>query len=399
MKKSILFCMHSLEIGGAERALLGLLYSIDYEKYDVDLFLMRHHGEFMKMLPPNVHLLPEIREYTGLAVPMVSLIKRGLFGVCLGRLEAKVRSKLYQKQNPHTGDSSVELEYSHKYTRRFMPEISSKEYDLAVSFLTPHYFAAEKVRAKKRVAWIHTDYSTLQVDATSELAMWEKYDNIISISEDCTAGFVQVFPTLKDKIVLIQNISSPKLIQMQADEFDAKKEMRTDGKTVLLSIGRYAFQKNFDNVPDICRRMLEKGVNVKWYLIGFGSDEMRIHEKIRENGMEEHVIMLGKRSNPYPYIKACDVYVQPSRYEGKAVTVREAQILCKPVIITNYPTASSQIEEGIDGVIVPLDNKACAEEMAAILTSSEVTERLKRNCENRNYNNTAEAEKLYGLIG
>ena len=186
---------------------------------------------------------------------------------------------------------------------------------------------------------------------------------------------------------------------MQADEFDAGEEMRTDGGTVLLSIGRYAFQKNFDNVPDICRRMLEKGVNVKWYLIGFGSDEMRIHEKIRENGMEEHVIMMGKRSNPYPYIKACDVYVQPSRYEGKAVTVREAQILCKPVIITNYPTASSQIEEGIDGVIVPLDNKACAEEMAAILTNSEVTERLKRNCENRNYNNTAEAEKLYDLIG
>ena len=83
--------------------------------------------------------------------------------------------------------------------------------------------------------------------------------------------------------------------------------------------------------------------------------------------MEENVIILGKRSNPYPYIKTCDIYVQPSRYEGKSVTVREAQMLCKPVVVTNYPTAKSQINDGVDGVIVPMDNEGCAEGIVAFI--------------------------------
>ena len=81
--------------------------------------------------------------------------------------------------------------------------------------------------------------------------------------------------------------------------------------------------------------------------------------------MQERVIILGKKNNPYPYMRACDLYVQPSRYEGKAVTVREAQLLGKPVVITNYATSASQLEDGADGVIVPMDNAGCAEGSAA----------------------------------
>ena len=85
-----------------------------------------------------------------------------------------------------------------------------------------------------------------------------------------------------------------------------------------------------------------------------------IRSKITEAGMENHVIILGKKSNPYPYIKACDIYVQPSRYEGNSVTVREAQILCKPVVVTDYSTVRNQVRNGEDGVIVPMDNSECA---------------------------------------
>ena len=92
--------------------------------------------------------------------------------------------------------------------------------------------------------------------------------------------------------------------------------------------------------------------------------------------MENHVIILGKRSNPYPYIKACDIYVQPSRYEGKSVTVREAQMLCKPIVVTNYPTASSQIRDGVDGVIVPMDNEGCAQGIARVILDAPLRQRL-----------------------
>lgn len=399
MKKNILIFSHALEIGGAERALLGLLHSIDYSLYDVDLFLMRHEGELMDMIPDNVNLLPEIKEYTGLAVPMASLIKKRLFGVCFGRIEAKIRAKLFSMKSHQSGDSSVELEYSHKYTSKFMPSISDKKYDLAISFLTPHYFVAGKVEAKKKIAWIHTDYSMLHVDKDSEFEMWKRFDHIISISDDCTKGFLSLYPSLASKIVLMENISSPELIRKQSEQFNVRDEMMAGDGLVLLSIGRYSHQKNFDNVPDICRRVLEKGINLTWYLIGFGPEEDLIREKIREFHMEKHVIILGKRTNPYPYIKACDVYVQPSRYEGKAVTVREAQILHKPVIITDYPTAPSQVENGNDGIIVSLDNEECAAAMFDILSSHTRMSMLEKNCSHKNYDNCSEVNKLYQLIG
>ena len=196
------------------------------------------------------------------------------------------------------------------------------------------------------------------------------------------------------------------------------------GRVIALSIGRYAYQKNFDNIPEIClelmkllsigrfctaknydnvpeitRLMAESGVvDLKWYIIGYGGDEALIRQKIKEAGMEEHVILLGKKENPYPYIKACDIYVQPSRYEGKSVTVREAQMLCKPVVVTAYPTASSQIRDGIDGVIVPLDNDGCAKGLAQFIADKALQERIVHYLKTHDYANATEVEKIYDLM-
>ncbi len=168
--------------------------------------------------------------------------------------------------------------------------------------------------------------------------------------------------------------------------------------TRLLSVGRFSEAKNYDNVPDICRRMVKEGVDVKWFIIGFGGDEQLIRRKIEEAGMQEHVIILGKRSNPYPYIKACDIYVQPSRYEGKSVTVREAQMLCKPVVVTDYPTASSQIKNGVDGVIVPMANEGCAKGLAEVIADKTLQERLVGYLKTHDYGNESEVEKIYRMI-
>ena len=114
--------------------------------------------------------------------------------------------------------------------------------------------------------------------------------------------------------------------------------------------------------------------------------------------MENYVIILGKKENPYPYIKMCDVYVQPSRYEGKCVAVREAQILGKPVVITSYATAESQLEDGVDGIIVPMDNEGCAREITSLLRNDEKISLLSRNCCMRDYTNINEVEKVYSLM-
>ena len=179
-------------------------------------------------------------------------------------------------------------------------------------------------------------------------------------------------------------------------------QLTANKKINLLSIGRFCEAKNYDNVPPICKRTLEilkdRNIDICWYIIGFGTDENLIRQKIAEAGIQEHVIILGKKSNPYPYIKACDIYVQPSRYEGKSVTVREAQMLCKPVVVTNYTTASSQIQNGIDGIIVPMDNENCAKGLAEFILDTEKQQHIIEYLKTHDYGNVEEVEKIYSII-
>lgn len=400
MNPRIFIAMHYMEIGGAETALVGLLNALDPARVDVDLFLYDHRGEMMQFIPKWVNLLPQIPKYSVLERPIVELVKRGFWGIAAARMWAKRISKVAYKRSGSKLENNGGLDKMSKCTTPLLPKINqSVTYDLAISFLTPHRIVAEKVKAKKKIAWIHTDYTRVWVDAEEELKVWQKYDYVASISSDVTNTFLQVFPSLAPKIVEIENILSPKFVRKRAELEDTDKEFRQTDKISLLSIGRYSEQKNYDNVPDICKRLIGKTkLNIKWYIIGYGGDEALIRQKIKEAGMEEHVILLGKRSNPYPYIKACDIYVQPSRYEGKSVTVREAQMLCKPVVVTNYPTAPSQIRSGVDGVIVPMDNEGCAHGLAEVICDKPLQERIIAHLKTHDYGNESEVEKIYTLI-
>ena len=397
-KKKILIFSHAMELGGAEKALLGILESIDKSVYETDLFLMRHSGELMEYIPDGINLLPELPQYASLAVPIIDVITKGQLLIAFGRWRGKKAARKRVKKLGLPRDNDVGLQSSHLYTLPFMPMVSRKEYDLAVSFLTPHYFVAEKVKAKKKIAWIHTDYSKVAIDKATQLHMWSRYDRIASISPQVTESFLSVFPSLKDKMIEIQNIYPMDYLNRKKDAFSALGEMPEGESIKLLSIGRFCTAKNFDSVPKICRYLLDKGLNVKWYLVGFGTDESLILSRIAECGMNNHVIILGKKNNPYPYIEACDLYVQPSRYEGKCVSVIEAQILHKPVVITNYATSSSQLEDGVDGIIVPLDSEKCAEGIADLLNNPDQMNTLVSNCVSRDYSNRSEINKLYGLL-
>lgn len=396
-KPRILILIHYLEIGGAEISLIGLLNAIDKATYDVDLFVYSHQGELMQLIPDGVNLLPEIPKYSTLERPMKKVLREGYVDIVAARLLAKIRHRIYRCTHKINGEDASIFQYVANCTTPLLPMVSDKEYDLAISFLNPHNICLDKMRAKKKVAWIHTDYTKIHINKHLELPYWSGFDHIASISEAATEAFVKIFPELAPKVIEIENILSPSFVQKRADG-TAEEIEPTSGVVNLLSVGRFCTAKNYDNLPFICKHLVEMGVNVRWYIIGFGGQEQLIREKIAEAGMEKRVIILGKRSNPYPYIKACDIYVQPSRYEGKSVTVREAQMLYKPVVVTNYPTASSQIENGVDGVIVPMDNRACAEGIKALIDNKELQARIVEHLRTHDYGNETEVEKIYKLI-
>ena len=399
MKPRIFINIHYLEIGGAETSLIGLLQTLDPERADVDLFINEHRGEMMAYIPKWVNVLPEIAAYTMIERPVKDVVRRGYLHIAAARLWAKVRFRAYMRRK-HPVDGSAIFGYVGKCVTPMLPSLKLLGmYDLAISFVAPHDIVLDKVRAHKKVCWIHTDYSRIDVDAALELPVWGGYDRIVSISKDVTHTFCKVFPSLREKIVGIENVLSPEFIRRRADEEPRPSDMpAAENGCTLLTIGRYCAAKKLDEIPVICRLLTQKGVVVKWYIIGYGGSDEYIRRAIAAEGMQSRVILLGKRENPYPYIKACDWYVQPSRYEGKSVVVREAQILGKPVIITDYPTSASQVSQGRDGVIVPMPVSECAEAVTAALTDTELKNKIAGHLAAGDYGNRSEVEKIYALI-
>ncbi len=379
-KQSILFAIHYMELGGAEMSLLGLLESLDYSRVDVDLFVYAHRGGLMRHIPSQVHLLPEIREYAQIERPIKEVVRDGYWRIALSRLRGKLQFRRYASAM-HPKDGSAVFAHVSRNLVKILPDINpEKEYDVAVSYLAPHDYVLKKVKAREKVAWIHTDYSQIDIDADIELPVWGGYDKIVSISPDVTRNFLKVFPSLADKIEERANRVPENLVKEQACNMtpqQVEEEMpQAPGRVNLLSVGRFCYAKNYDNVPDICRRIRENGIDARWYLIGYGGDEGLIRASIADAGMDDYVRILGRKDNPYPYMKACDIYVQPSRYEGCPMTVLEAVALETPVILTDFPTAGSIVEAHPGCHIVPMDNAGCAGGIADFVGKMNVKTRI-----------------------
>jgi glycosyltransferase involved in cell wall biosynthesis len=394
-RKKILISARCLEVGGIERSLLGLLNTFDYTQYEVDLFLWSHSGPFMGMIPQSVNLLPEIKAYALMDKPIAVMLHRGFWALGFIRLSLK----LYLQIRALLGDKVQDTLawYYHEYSLPFLPAISQIEYDLAISFQGPTTFL-DKVQAKRKIGWVHTDYSYLKIDVNFMAKVWQRADAIATVSESCRAVFADIFPGLADRLIVVENILSPEFVRQHA-RVDVSSEMPIEpGVVRLCTVGRYSYPKAFDQAVLICKRLVEMGVALRWYAIGPDRNEPALKQQIHATGMEKYFILVGEKVNPYPYMSACDLYVQPSRYEGKAVTVREAQMLGKPVVITNFATAASQLQDGYDGVIVPLDVDACARALKSILEDQVLREKLSQNALNTDYGNKDAIQIINQLI-
>ena len=396
-KRKVLIIMPSMFIGGAEQSLLGLLNSFDYSCYDVSIFLYRHEGEFLKYIPKQVNILPEMEAYRTFDVPIKSLFFSGKYIYGLSRLISKGLKFLHSRITGEKSGVWMSLQYISRCLQPLLPNIPGR-YDVGIMFLSVPDTLVNKVDAKVKISWCHTDYDTLYPDHSYDRKIYNHIDYIVHVSETCAEKTRKIYPEFQSKIKVIENILSKDFIFSQSEAF-IPRDMSDDYlDAVLLSIGRFCEAKNFDSIPEICRHIIDAGLKIRWYIIGYGGDELLIRKKIRQAAMENYVIVLGKKENPYPYIAKADIYVQPSRYEGKCVAVREAQILAKPVVITNFDTSKDQLKDNFDGIITDLNHKTCADTLSALIRDPDKQEELIRNCRSGDYTNQDQIRKLYELM-
>lgn len=390
--RRIFITSFDLEIGGVERSLISMLKSFDYEKNSINLMLYRHTGELFQYLDKRVNLLEENKSYKTIREGILKIFKDGNIGIGIER----VRARLKGRKNESGLDNVVQLQYMSKYSMKKFPEIKEK-YDIAISYLWPHHFVNEKVKAKIKIAWIHTDYSMVNIDEEEDFEIWNKYDYICAVSKECRNSFLKKYPKLEKKVIVLENITSPEFIREKAKE--EATEIDVENNFNIVTVARLSYAKGIDNAVRALKKLHDKGyTNIKWFVVGYGENEEQIRKLIEDLDLKSSFVLLGKRLNPYPYIKKCDLYVQPSLYEGKAVTVTEAQILGKPIMITNYATAKSQIDHLTDGYISSLSINGIVKGIEELVNDNELREMLAQNCKNKNYSNDEELNKLYKIF-
>ncbi|QEL86299.1 glycosyltransferase [Bacillus mycoides] len=397
-KKKILITSFDMAIGGVERSLIGLLNTIDYSKYDVDLMLFKHEGEFLFLLPKMPNLLKEVKQYTTFRKSIKQILQEGQITIGLTRTLGRILGDAHGRYVKSEEAGYLVIQYGWRITLPFIPKLE-EEYDVAISFLWPHYFIGDKVRAKRKIGWIHTDYSNIKLNTDMEYKMWSKMDNIVAVSEGCRDSFLSSLPNVNKKVEIIENILSPEFVREQAYQEDITEEIQVKSEKVkLVTVGRLSYAKGIDLAMYALRDLVDQGYDIEWYVVGYGAQEAELRELLAELNLEKRFFLLGKKTNPYPYIKACDIYVQPSRYEGKAVTVREAQIIGKPVLITNFSTANSQVRDGVDGIVTEMGINGIANGIKKLIGDKELREKLAENTLKGEYGNRNEIDKLYALF-
>lgn len=348
VKKHMLFVSESLHCGGAEKSLVTLLQYIDYEAWEVDLMMLVAGGEFDKFVPSqvNVHIYDPFQKLNKLQL----LSKR-----------AQYLLKRKSDRNGHDAEH---------YWQVFGASMArlKKIYDVAIGYSQGFatYFVAEKVKAKKRYAWLNTDFIHAGYNASFNAPFYERLDQVVAVSPEGKVALQKAMESIDKKleITVIKDISDPEIIRQQS--LEAIKEVFAKDVLNIVTVCRLEPPKGLDLALDACAILVQQGLKLHWYFVGDGTLRQDLEQQAKTLGIDNYVSFLGFRENPYPYMKAGDLYVQSSRYEGLGLTLIEARLLGLPLISTNFPTAYHIIEQGPFEIIVPMEAPALAEAIQKI---------------------------------
>lgn len=385
--KRILFVMSTLYNGGAERSLINLLQALPEDRYEIDLLLFKKEGNFLSLVPTYVNLLEVPKSLQRLYGPL-KISGLYLIPKLVGNAIARIVESNFDRQH------ALRWKYCYEKCIDSLPQ----SYDVAIGYITGDitYYVVDKVNAKKKIAWVHNDYRTADYPVEFDRRYFQKVDEIVSVSQTCVDVLKELFPEMNNKLNLLENIVSSKVIREQALAFVPSEYNKNELN--FLSIGRLHEQKGFDLAIEAASILKNRGLEFKWFIIGSGPQETLLRNLIKEKGLEKNMILLGLRENPYPYIYNCDLVVQPSRYEGKSVVIDEAKILCKPIIVTDYPTAKDQIKNLYEGYIAGLNPSSLAEGILKVSADKDLQQKLIVYLQEQEYGNEASISKYVELF-
>lgn len=359
---------HQMVMGGIEKSLIELCKALVQRGVEVTLYLEAMGGELFDELPDEVAVVSIFEEYGSLATIIKKSVIKGDFRAIISAMRARKINR--RGEDPVEGWKAV-CGYLQK---------NEIKYDYAFAYGAPVAFSTiyvdRMINAKRKYTWIHNDPTRLSLDIRKYRALFQPYEKIVCVSVETLNTFLSIFPEYKDKGYVFYNI-------IDRDELHRKAMERIDSDaflgTRLLTVGRLCSPKGQDLIPQITRRLLDNGYNIRWYCVGEGENREKIADLIHKYHVESAVVLLGNKNNPYPYFKMADIYIQPSRHEGFGITLTEAKVFELPIITTDFGGASEQITHGETGVIVRFDEDEIYRAIVRLLENDEKMTKLKEN--------------------
>ena len=387
MKKKILFIISNMQSGGVSKSMSSLLNVIDTQSYEIDCLIIVPQGVFMDTIPKNINIISDEKTalfFSSFPDNLIKLVTKGWIYLALLRFLAAFLMKMNKGWGGWLLSKGIDK----------LP----KNYDLAVDYNGQQqlYFLIDSVKAKKKVTFFHSDYSKWPYYYSMDKKYMPKADTIFTISEKCIDSLKDFFPDLASKIRLFENISSVKTIQIMANEVTTDS---LDGDFFkIITIGHLSEMKGTDLALKAAKILKLTGLSFKWYFIGQNQNTHLYQKMVKDNQIENEIVFMGLKSNPYSYIKQADIVVHPSLFEGKSIALDEAKILCKPIVVTNFSTVSDQFINKENATICEMNPEDIAEKIIELQQNEKLRKQYIEYLTTHCNSNESEIEKLYQLI-
>lgn len=380
MKKQLLFVINHLTIGGIQKTLISALKVIDYDKYDVTVYLRKNRTDLLPFIDKraNVIVNNDTNKYyrKPRAIWLQALIEI-----------YKLTGKKQKAEKAKKDLSELINQYCMKY--EYNTFFADKKFNTAIAYANgyPAYFVADYINADEKVIFFHTSTNDLPDVHKKFIA---KFNKAVAVHDGLIPLISKWHPCLKGKISVIENYVDTDTLKNQAFE---KSVAMPEGKTVLCSCGRFAPVKGFDMAVESARILKNNGIDFVWFFVGDGSEKDKLENKIAEYGLENNIIFTGMQKNPYPYMAACNIYIQPSYEESWGLTIAEAHRLNKPVITTATVGGRKLVKNDVNGIVCEINAESIAESITNLINNKEKLSKITNSLKSADYSHEFEKYK------
>lgn len=330
----ILFMIHDLGPGGAEKVLVNLVNNMDPKQFDITVIALFGGGVNEQFLEPHIHY-----------------------------------RAVFPKEFP--GNSRVMKLFSPKTLHKWFVK---EKYDIEVSYLegpSARVISGCPHENTKLVSWIHVEQHTKEIAAKAfrgydeSDVCYRRFHQTICVSEYVKRDFLSLYPNVAHVKVLYNTNESGKIIKASKEAVEAATQ---NDVFHLVGVGKLMPNKGFDRLLHIVNKLRCNNYPVHLYILGTGPQQEELEQYIQKNKLWECVTLLGYQTNPYKYVAKCDLFVCASHAEGFSTAATEALIVGTPVCTVEVSGMKEMLGENNEyGVVVDNDDEALYEGIKRLL--------------------------------